>query len=184
LVLSAGGGPAGVVEFEKLNNPPGFVGAGVVEPVGAELAALPNNDGPEDGAAPPKRPPDVEAISLFGVLVTGVDPSFPLSAGPKLKPPPFPTVLEPCTAVVLPPPNNPLLGVVELVLFPPPKSVLPPLALPVLAPKSEGVDAPEAGLDPAFPKREVFGAPAVLLKPPNVLPVDPAVDVPPNKLLG
>lgn len=40
-VESAGGGPAGVVEFAKLN-PSCLDGAGVVEPNGAEVAAPPN----------------------------------------------------------------------------------------------------------------------------------------------
>lgn len=47
-LLSDGGAPAGVVEFAKLNKPPGFVVAGVVEPAGAEEAGAvePKMDGP------------------------------------------------------------------------------------------------------------------------------------------
>lgn len=48
-LLSEGGGPAGVVEFPKLNKPPGFVVAGVVDPTGAEVEGViePKGEDPE-----------------------------------------------------------------------------------------------------------------------------------------
>ena len=139
-LVSAGGGPAGVVEFVKLNRPPAFDVAGVVDPAGAdgEGVAAPNGDGAEAVLVPPKSPLEgaCDGVSvLFSVgkpLAAGVEFSFFSSAFlPKAKPAP-PKGLD--APVVLPaPPNNPA-----------------PLALPVLAPSSEGEKVPEAGVDAVF----------------------------------
>jgi hypothetical protein len=57
-LVSAGGGPAGVVEFVKLNRPPGFDVAGVVDPAGAEEEGVvaPNDEGAGAVLVPPKNP--------------------------------------------------------------------------------------------------------------------------------
>lgn len=98
--------------------------------------------------------------------LSGVDVVVSLvSSGffPKVKP--LPKVVEP--AVLLPPPNNP--------------PVVAPLALPVLAPKIEGVEVPEAGFEPNV---SGFGAPAVVFEEPKKLGAAVGCDVdPPNKLL-
>jgi hypothetical protein len=122
-LVTAGGGPAGVVEFVKLNRPPGFDVAGVVDPAGAE----------EEGVAAPNGEGACDVVSvLSGVgkpLAAGVEFSLFSSAFlPKVNPAP-PKGLD--APVVLPaPPNNPAL-----------------LELPVLAPNSEAVEVPEAGVD-------------------------------------
>lgn len=135
--MSAGGGPAGVVEFAKLNRPPGFDVAGVVDPAGAEEEGVPapNGDGAEAVLAPPKGPPDgaCDGVSVFSgagkLLAAGVEFSFFSSAFlPNVKPVPPPKVLD--APVVVPAPLN-----------------SPPLALAVLAPNSEAVKVPEVGLD-------------------------------------
>lgn len=139
-LVTAGGGPAGVVEFVKLNRPPGFDVAGVIDPAGAEEegVAAPNGEGAEAVLAPPKSPPEgacdvVFVLSGVGKPLTAVvEFSFFSSAFlPKVNPAP-PKGLD--APVVLPaPPNNPA-----------------PLELPVLAPKSEAVEIPEAGVDTVF----------------------------------
>ena len=146
-LASAGGGPAGVVEFVKLNRPPGFDVAGVVDPTGAEDEGVtaPNGDGAEVVPAPPNCPLEgacdgVSVLSGAGKpAAAGVELSFFSSAFlPKVNPAP-PKELD--APVVLPaPPNN-----------------TEPLELPVLAPNREGVEVPEAGVDAAFePKANGF----------------------------
>lgn len=83
-LASAGGGPAGVVEVVKLNVPPGFDVAGVVDPAGAEeeRVAAPNGEGAEVVLVPPKNPPEgacdrVSVLSGVGKpLAAGVEFSF------------------------------------------------------------------------------------------------------------
>jgi len=139
-LASEGGGPAGVVEFVKLNRPPGFDVAGVVDPAGAEDEGVtaPNGDGAEAVPVPPKSPLEgacdgVSVLSGVGKpLAAGVELSFFSSAFlPKLKPAP-PKGLD--APVVLPAPlKNP-----------------EPLALPVLVPNREAVEVPEGGADTVF----------------------------------
>ena len=133
ILLSDGGGPAGVVEFPKLNKPAGFVVAGVVDPTGAEVegVVVPKIEDPEVEVPPPKRPLDCACVVA---VLSGVEVDVSLfSSGflPKAKPP-LPKVVEP--PVVLPPPNIP--------------PVVAPLALPVLGPKIEVVEVSEGGLEP------------------------------------
>lgn len=138
-LVPAGGGPAGVVEFVKLYRPPGFDVAGVVDPAAAEEGvAAPNGEGAEAVLAPPLSPPEGgcdEVSVLSGVgkpLAAGVEFSFFSSAIlPKVNPAPLKGLDVP---VVLPtPPNNPA-----------------PVELPVLAPNSDALEVPEAGVDTVF----------------------------------
>lgn len=130
-LFSAGGGPAGVVEFAKVNRLPGFDVAGVVDPAGAE----------DDGvAAPNVGTADVLLVlsceGFSAPLVAGAEFSF-FSSGffPKVNPVLPPKMLD-APVVLLVPLNNP--------------RVCPPLALPVLAPNSEGVVVPEVGVEAVF----------------------------------
>lgn len=186
---SAGGGPAGVVEFPKLNAL-GFVAAGVVDPAGAALDAGANRDWPAGALLPPKRPDGAEEFSLFGVpklLVVGVEVPCPSSFFcPKLKPPLVPPNTPELCAVVPLPLKSPPAGVALLAFLAPPKRLLPPPALPVLAPNNEGVEGPEPEFDPVFPKSDGFEAPAPAAAPkfPNGLAAGLAVVVNPNRLPG
>ncbi len=139
-LASAGGGPAGVVEFVKLNRPPGFEVAGVVDPAGAEEEGVvaPNGDGADAVPAPPKSPPDGACDGVSGLsgignpLAAGAELSFFSSAFlPKANPAP-PKGLD-APAVLPAPPKGP-----------------EPLVLPVLVPNSDGVEVPEAGVDAMF----------------------------------
>lgn len=173
---------AGVVEFVKLNWP-GFAAAGVVDPVGADVA-VGKRDWP-DGWPPPKRPVDAGVFSLFGVpkvAVTGVDVPFPSSFfGPKLKPPPPPAKMpDPCAVVPLAL-RSPLLGAAEVEPVACPKRPFPPPALPVLAPNSDGAEAPEPELDAVFPNGDGFEPPAAPMPPKGLAVV---VAPPPNKPPG
>lgn len=108
VLLSAGGGPAGVVEFVKLNNPPGFDGAGVVDPAGADEEGIvaPNGDGAGVAPVPPKSPPDCACEGVSAPLVAGLELSFISSAFfPKVNPVLLPKALD--APVVLPAPKNP-----------------------------------------------------------------------------
>ena len=161
-LLSEGGGPAGVVEVPKLNKLPGFVVAGVVDPTGAEVEGVvePKGEDPEVRPPPPNRLPGCDCAAP--AILSGVDVVVSLASSgffPKAKP--LPKAAEP--PEVLPPPNNP--------------PVVAPLGLPVLAPKIEGVELPEAGLEP-----KVSGF--VASEEPNRLGVEVGCDVdPPNKPL-
>jgi hypothetical protein len=152
-VLSEGGGPAGVVEVPKLEN--GLLGAGVVEPAGAEVEAV------VDELAPPKifcpaglfRFPNKLGVAVPPVLLSlfapGVDapPSSFFCPNVKAAPKegvdwPVPPNSEPVPPVVLAGfPNAPAVG-----------------AFPVLLPKSDGVDVPEPGLDPVVAPEKKDGA--------------------------
>jgi hypothetical protein len=108
-LLSAGGGPAGVVEFARLNKTPGFDVAGVVDPVGAEEddVAGPNDDGVWVVLAPTISPPDCACDGVSAPLVAGVELSlFSSVFFPNVNPVLPPKILD--VPVVLPaPPNSP-----------------------------------------------------------------------------
>jgi len=149
-----GGGPAGVVEFIKLN----IAGAGVVDPAGAEVVGLLVE-------APPNRFPPVCLFKLeLKIAVAGVDVVFWPLAGvpvsfffcPKLKAPPDGELDAPAVLVI--PPLE-----VEMVVVP---AVFPNMPPPVVPPppNREGVDVPETGFDPAFPPpkgEDVWAAPVL-----------------------
>lgn len=156
-VLSVGGGPAGVVELPKLIN--GLLGAGVVEPTGAEVEALvdevaPNKFCPADVFRPPNKL-GVEVPPVFALFAPGVE-APPSSFCPNVKPP------LPKEGVDWPaPPNNEPVAPVVPAGFP---NAPPAGAFPVLLPKIEGVDVPEPGLEPVVPppKNDVAGGFPVL----------------------
>jgi hypothetical protein len=165
--LSAGGGPAGVVELLKEN----LGAAGVAKPTGVAAVVL----GVED---PNKLVPDVllrlgnnpPAWVVAGLvwLLAGVDTAASsFFAPPKVKPPP-PRAL-PAPAV----PNRFVVVPAELVVeaaWPnsPPAGVLPVLAL---APKRLGVDDPDPALDPVFaPKLSPGCEPPVFPDPKGLAP--------------
>ena len=165
-LFSVGGGPAGVVDAPKLKV---LVGAGVVDPVGAEVEALFVEGVPKtlDVAGVLellKRLPVGAGACLFS-LFAGVD--APLSSFfccPKLKPPLDPKGVLDAFAVGKRPPDPPE----ELVVAADFPNIPPEGAFPVLPPKSEGVEAPEPGLEPGlFPKIDGCGPPAVAPPPPN-----------------
>lgn len=148
--LFAGGGPAGVVEFPKLNG--GF--AGVLVPAalfpavfpnilgGAVLFRLPNID-PEAGAE------DVLFAGGFEVAFSSFFPRLP-----KLK----------VGAAVPAFPNRLGVDVPEVVggLAP---NIPPAGVFPVLLPKRPGVEAPEVGFEAVFPPPNI--PPPVFAPPPN-----------------
>jgi hypothetical protein len=165
-LFSIGGGPAGVVEGPKLKV---LVGAGVVDPAGAEVEALFAEGDPKTlGVAGvfrlPNIPPLGAGAGLFS-LFAGVD--APLSSFfccPKLKPLPDPKGVLDAFAVEKIPPDT-LEVFVVVADFP----NIPPTAggFPVLPPKREGVEAPEPGFEPGlFPKIDGCAPPAVA-PPPN-----------------
>lgn len=162
-VLSVGGGPAGVVELPKLGK--GLLGAGVVDPAGADVEPLevePNKFCP----AGLFRPPNTLWIAppvLFSLLAPGVDAPPSSFFCPKLKFAPN----EGVDWLVVPPNNEPVVPVVPAGF---PKA--PPAgAVPVLLPKSDGVDVPEPGLEPVAPapKKDGAGGFPVLEAPPRLL---------------
>jgi hypothetical protein len=157
-VLSVGGGPAGVVELPKLIN--GLLGAGVVEPAGAEVEApvdeVASNKFCPAGAFRPPNKLGVDVPPVFALLAPGVDAPPSSFFCPNVKPPP------PKEDVDWPaPPNSEPVAPVVPVDFPnaPPAGVFP-----VLPPKIEGVDVPEPGLEPVVPapKNDVVGGFPVL----------------------
>lgn len=171
-VASVGGGPAGVVEFIKLN----FAGAGVVDPAGAVVMGLLVEPPPN------KFPPACLFKLLLNIAdVAGVDVVFWPLAGvdilssffcPKLKPPPNGELDAPAVPVI--PPLE-----VDVVVAP---AVFPKMLPPVVPlPPKRGVDVPEPGLDPAFPppnKGDVWGAPVLA---PNGLAVAGVLPLPPKR---
>jgi hypothetical protein len=152
-VLSVGGGPAGVVELPKLMK--GLLGAGVVDPAGADVEAL-VDELPLNmfGPAGLFRPPNMLGVDvppvLLSLLAAGVDAPPSSFFCPKAKAPP------PKEGVDWPaPPNSDPAPPVVPAGFPkaPPAGVFP-----VLLPKSDGVDVPEPGLDPVVPPPKNDGA--------------------------
>lgn len=167
--LSIGGGPAGVVELPKLTK--GLLGAGVVDPAGADVEALelaPNIDCPAGLFRPPNKLGVDAPPVLFSLLVPGLDTPPSSLFSPKLKVPPT----EGVDWLVVPPKNEPVVPVVPAGF---PKA--PPAgAVPVLLPKIDGVDVPEPGLEPVAPapKNDGAGGFPVLEAPPR-LPKRPPV---------
>ncbi len=150
-VVSAGGGPAGVVELPKFVK--GLLGAGVVDPAGADVEALevePNKFCPAGLFRPPNKLGVDAPPVLFSLLAPGVDAPPSSFCCPKLKPAPN----EGVGWLFVPPNNEPVVPVV-LAGFP---KALPAGAVPVLLPKSDGVDVPEPGLEPVAPPPKKDGA--------------------------
>jgi hypothetical protein len=152
-VLSVGGGPAGVVELPKLKK--GLLGAGVVDPAGADVEAfvdeLPLNIlCPAGLFKPPKRlGVDVPPV-LFSLPAAAVDAPLSSFFCPKVKAP------SPKDGVDWPaPPNSEPAPPVVAAGFPKAPAAG---AFPVLLPNSDGVDAPEPGLDPEVPPPKNDGA--------------------------
>ena len=163
-LLSVGGGPAGVVELPKLGKV--LLRAGVVDPAGADVEALvlpPNIFCPAGWfRLPNKLGVDAPPV-LLSLLAPGVDAPPSSFFCPKLKPAPN----EGVDWLVVPPNNAPVVPVVPAGF---PKA--PPAgALPVLPPKSDGVDVPEPGLEPVAPapKKDGAGGFPVLEAPPRLL---------------
>ena len=146
-VLSVGGGPAGVVEVPKFRN--GLLGAGVVDPAGAVVEAFVDEFPPKIfcPAAGLLKPPNMLGVVappvLFSLLAPGVDAPPSSFFCPKVKVPPPKEGVD-CPA----PPNSEL----DPLAVPAGLPKAPPAgAVPVLLPKSDGVDVPEPGLDPVVP---------------------------------
>lgn len=162
-VLSVGGGPAGVVELPKLVK--GLLGAGVVDPAGADVAALelvPNIFCPAGLFRAPNKLGVGAPPVLFSLLAPGVDAPPSSFFCPKLKPAPNEGV-----ELAVPPNNEPVVPVVPT-SFP---KAPPAGAVPVLLPKGDGVDVPEPGLEPVAPapKKDGAGGFPVLEAPPRLL---------------
>jgi hypothetical protein len=152
-VLSVGGGPAGVVELPKLMK--GLLGAGVVDPAGADVEAL-VDELPLNMFCPAGlfRPPNMLGVDvppvLFSLLAAGLDAPPSSFFCPNVKAPP------PKEGVDWPaPPNSEPAPPVVPAGFP---KAPPAGAFPVLLPKSDGVDVPEPGLDPVVPPPKNDGA--------------------------